>query len=215
MKLLHTGKSKFLLLMAFLFLGIFSMTLLAQSEEDSKFDQLKGKVEKITVKVDGKDVVFEGKDADKLADRLKSEKKIRVFSHGELDVEDGRVMIFKSKNGEGNFDFKRDGVKKEVKVEDKDGKKLITVTTTKDGKEETKTYEGEEAEKFLKEEKGMKNISVVVTDGEGLAKENVVYFTKKLKGGRMGMRSNCCCGNGCGMGNAPMHGNMKHKMLLK
>lgn len=63
MMVLQTNKSKFFTIMVLVLIGVFSLTLFAQEKEESKskLDQLKGKVEKITVTVDGKDVVFEGK----------------------------------------------------------------------------------------------------------------------------------------------------------
>lgn len=43
------------------------------------------------------------------------------------------------------------GINKNIEVEKEDGELKVTVTTTKDGKKEVKTYEGEDAEKFLEE----------------------------------------------------------------
>ena len=43
------------------------------------------------------------------------------------------------------------GIEKDVKIEIKDGVKKITETTTENGEKSVKVYEGEEAEKYLKE----------------------------------------------------------------
>ena len=69
MKIFQTNKSKFIAMLTIILLALFSIAISAQDKEkpNSKMDQLKGKIEKITVKVDGKDVVFEGKEAEKLA----------------------------------------------------------------------------------------------------------------------------------------------------
>lgn len=217
MKLLQTDRSKFLTMMTIILLGLFSLRLFAQDKEEtkSKFDRLKGKVEKITVRVDGKDVVFEGSDAQKMADRMKSEKKIKIFSSGGLkenEEGDDNVMVFRSKTKGEDFDINRDDVKKKVKIEEKDGKKIVTITTIRDGTEETKTYEGDEAEKFLNEEKGMKHITVNMDDDEDMSKDHMVYFNSKMGNKRMNKHSCCCCGD---MDMAPMHGKSHHKMMMK
>jgi hypothetical protein len=219
MATLQTDRSKFFTMMVIIILGLFSMTLLAQEKEEvkSKLNQLKGKVEKITVKVDGKDVVFEGEEAQKIADKMKSEKRIKIFSSGdlkELEEDDSNVMVFRSEGKAGDFDIKTDGVKKKVNVEDKDGKMVVTITTMKDGKEETKTYEGDEAEKFLNEEKGMKHITVTMNDDEDMPKDHMIYFNRKIDKGMSKHGCNCCSG-GCSMEMAPMHGNAPHKMMMK
>jgi hypothetical protein len=219
-----TNKSKFFTMMILVLMGVFSIAIFAQGKEESqsKLDQLKGKVEKITVKVDGKDVVFEGKEAQKIADQLRDQKKIKVFSYKDRkpgEDDEDNVMFFRSKDKKNsNFEFKTDDNAKKVEVENKDGKKTITVTITKDGKEETKTYEGEEAEKFLKDEKGMKHISVTLNDDENMPQDHMIYFDKKM-GGKMGMRSGCCC---CGEGNGmtkmrrmTMPGKGMKKMIIR
>ena len=213
------------LIMLFLVLGV---TLYAQDKEaKEKLADLKGKVEKVTIKVDGKDVVFEGKDAERIAKIVKAtgESKAFVFSTDE-DEAPGmkkRVKIYTS-GGDSkfdvvtsdDFDWKADGDQKKVKVEIKDGKKNITVTTNKDGKEETKTYEGEEAEKFLKDqgEDGkvkvfMKKIGEDDCEGE----DHIIMLNKKIGGGECG----CCCKGGGGMSHMKMmrggKGNMMWKMM--
>lgn len=214
------------LIMLLLILGV---TLYAQDKEaKDKLADLKGKVEKVTIKVDGKDVVFEGKDAERIAKIAKAtgESKAFVFSTDE-DEAPGmkkRVKIYTS-GGDSkfdvvtsdDFDWKADGDQKKVKVEIKDGKKNITVTTNKDGKEETKTYEGEEAEKFLKDQGEDGKVKVFMKkigedDGEG--EDHVIMLNKKIGGGECGC---CCCKGGSGMSHMKMmhggKGNMMWKMM--
>ncbi|MHB8906205.1 MAG: hypothetical protein ACYC5R_09180 [Melioribacteraceae bacterium] len=217
----QTNKSKSLAIMVLVLMGFFSLSLFAQEKEESKskLDQLNGKVEKITVKVDGKDVVFEGKEAQKLADQMRSEKRIKIISEGDLkQVKEGngKVFVFRSKNKGDDSDIKSGNVTKKINVEDKDGKKVVTITTTIDGKEETKTYEGEEAEKFLKDENGMKHITVTLNDGDDKSQDRVIYFNKKMDG-KVGMRDGCCCcGNGEGMTKMKhMSGKGMKKMIIK
>lgn len=220
------------LIMLFIVLGI---TLNAQDKESKdKLADLKGKVEKVTIKVDGKDVVFEGKDAERIAKIAKAtgESKAFVFSTDEDDAPGmkKRIKVYTS-GGDSkfdvvtsdDFDWKADGDQKKVKVEIKDGKKSITVTTNKDGKEEIKTYEGEEAEKFLKEQGENGKVKVIMKkvgddeceDTECEDEDHVVMFNKKIGGG-----CNCCCKSSCnsgGMSHMKMmrggKGNMMWKMM--
>ncbi|MEW6652149.1 MAG: hypothetical protein AB1394_01640, partial [Bacteroidota bacterium] len=54
-------------------LVVLGIALNAQEKETKdKLDNLKGKVEKVTIKVDGKEVVFEGKEAERIAKAAKA-----------------------------------------------------------------------------------------------------------------------------------------------
>lgn len=188
-------KKVFIIAIIFLF-GVFSLTVLAQDKKDQldlKLDQLKGKVEKLTVKVDGKDVVFEGKDAEDLAKKLRTFGKMPKMlwlseENGDLESEDGNVMMYKFRKKDGDFDWTAKGDdKKKVEVKIVDGNKKVTVTTFKDGKEETKTYEGEEAEKFLKDNEKAGKIKIMV-DEDSDSKERMIFFNRELDD------DGCCCG---------------------
>jgi hypothetical protein len=216
----NINQLKTVLIMLLLVLGI---TLNAQDKViKDKIADLKGKIEKVTFKVDGKDVVFEGKEADRIAKFARAAVQSNAFVFS-TDDEDGmpgvkkRIKVIKSGgNAEfdvmtsDDFDWKTDKDQKKVKVEIKDGKKNITVTTNKDGKEETKTYEGEEAEKFLKEQEGEGNIKVYMkklddddSDDECEDEDHLIMFNKKMGGG-----CSCCCSNSCGSG-------MRHMKIMK
>jgi hypothetical protein len=195
----QTFTKKLFVITLFFLLGIFSLTILAQDKKDDldkKLDQLKGKVEKLTVKVDGKDVVFEGKDAEELAKKLRAFGKMPNMvwlsdEDGKFEGKDGNVMMyrFNRKGDEFNVEAKGDDTKKiEVKIED--GNKKVSVTTFKDGKEETKTYEGEEAEKFLKENEKVGKFKIMV-DGEPGMGDHMIFFNKKLDN-----EDGCCCCKG-------------------
>ena len=217
MKILQTNKSKFIAMLTIILLALFSIAISAQDKEKpkSKMDQLKGKVEKITVKVDGKDVVFEGKEAEKLAKQLRGQRRIEVVTDddGEMMSEgEGDVVMFNSRHRDKdyNFSLNKGDENKNINVEDKDGQKTVTVTTKKDGKEETKTYKGEDAEKFLKEERGKEHFKFFIGDDEDMPRGRSMYFNHK------GDDEGCCC---CGCGNRmmmrkPMPGQMKH-MIIK
>lgn len=178
---------KILVIVIFFLLGIFSLTLFAQDkkvETDSKLDQLKGKVEKLTVKVDGKDVVFEGKEAEELV------KKLRAFGKApemiwlsdedeEFEHEGGKVMMFKYDSKDKDFTVSdKDDMDRKVEVRIVDGDKKVTVTTMKDGKEETKTYEGEEAEKYLNDNKKSGSFRIMI-DKDKKAGDHIIYFDRK------------------------------------
>ena len=198
MKILQTNRSKFLAIMIIMILGFFSMKILAQEKDEtkSKLDNLKGKIEKLTIKADGKDVVFEGKDAEKLVGMLKSgPHKGFMFKNDDgkmMKMRGSNVMMFRSEDNDAD---EKDGEnKKNVKVEVNDGVKKITVTTMKDGKEETKVYEGEDAEKFLKEEKeenGMKHFNIKIDDDEDMPRDRKMFF-QHMEGNSCG---GCCCGS--------------------
>lgn len=198
--------SKILAIILFVLFGIPSLTLLAQDKKDefeSKVEQIKGKVEKVTVKVDGKDVVFEGEDAEKLAKGINvfSKSPHIMFLSGDedwCDVDGGHVSMFKFDDDDFNWKDKGD-VKKKVEVRIEDGKKKVTVTTNENGEEKTKIYEGDEAEKLLKENKkeGAFNIYLSGDDEKGLH-DKFVYFHESDDDDR----GTCCCS----------HHNMKMKM---
>lgn len=193
MKMLQTDKSKFFAIMIILILGLFSMTILAQEKDEtkSKLDNLKGKIEKLTIKADGKDIVFEGKDAEKLVKMIKSSPRkgfmFRSDDGNMMKMGGGNVMMFRSKDDD-DSNVKDEKSKKNVKIEINDGNKKITVTTMKDGKEEIKIYEGEDAEKFMKEEKGMKHFNIQIDDDEDMPQCGMMFFKQ------MGGCDCSCCG---------------------
>ena len=191
--MLQTDKSKFFAIMIILILGLFSMAIFAQEKDEtkSKLDNVKGRIEKLTIKADGKDIVFEGKDAEKLVGTLKGNTHKEIMIKGldgkTMKMHGGNVVMFSSKE---DADKKEGENKKNVKVEINDNGKKITVTTMKDGKEETKVYEGAEAEKFLKDENGMKHFNVRLEGDEDMPHSGMMFFKQ-----RDGDNCSCsCCG---------------------
>lgn len=155
------------LFLALLFIAS-SITITAQEKEKSelnkKLDQLKGKVDKVTVQIDGKDVVFEGKEAETLFKKMKSGAASNVVYWSARDkAAKGNYRIITRSGDDEDFDVEeiiaseidKDSApakKMKLKMEKVDGDmKLTVIETDKDGKEVEKTYEGEEAEKYLKE----------------------------------------------------------------
>ncbi|HOI29258.1 MAG TPA: hypothetical protein PLZ15_05790 [Melioribacteraceae bacterium] len=185
---------KVILIIIFFLLGIFSLTLFAQDKKDetaTKLDQLKGKVEKLTVKVDGKDVVFEGKEAEGLVKKLRAFGKmpemIWLSDEEEIEHTGGKVMMFKYDSKDKDFNWSgKDDMDKKIEVRIVDGDKKVTVTTKKDGKEEIKTYEGEEAEKFLEENQKSGNFRIMIGKDKK-AGDHMIYFDRKS-----GKEGGCC-----------------------
>lgn len=205
-------------ILLFLFAGL-ALNAQDKSEFKSKVDQLKGKIGKVTVNVDGKDVVFEGKDAEKLVKIIKpmAGKKMMYLSSEEdefdANVPHGNAMMFHVTD---DVDKEKGESKKKIQIEIKDGKKQVTVTTTNnEGKEEVKKYEGEEAEKFIKEHEAegavRKHVKIIREGGDD--DEDVVFFNKRIAPMHAG-GCNCCCGGG-GMNMMNMPGMGKHKIMMK
>jgi molybdopterin-binding protein len=212
MKVLHSNQTK-LFTIILLMMVSFIIVKAQDKKEDplkTKLDQIKGKIEKLTITVDGKDIVFEGKDAEKLAERLKGgmiHKRIRITDDegGMSEIEGDDAMMFHMKDeGDNPGD-----VKKNVKVEINDGKKKVTVTTTKDGKDEIKVYEGEDADKFLKEEKSAKRIKVMVDD------EDMPMLNHRRMMRMEGEDGCCCCCCRHRMPPPPMHEKRMRRMMMK
>ncbi len=167
----NQNNKKLFVIAALVLFGLFSLSLFAQEKKDeldARLKEIKGTVEKIIIKVDGKEIIFEGKDAEKIGESIKVSGKIhrmRWLSHidEDFDLAHGNAMMYKFHGDDFDWKHKEGGDKKiEIKIED--GKKKVTVTTTKDGEEETKTYEGEEAEKFIKEHEKNGDVFILHSD---------------------------------------------------
>ncbi|MGK9476860.1 hypothetical protein [Melioribacter sp. OK-6-Me] len=165
----QNNKKLFFIILLLLF-GLLGITLNAQESSDefrSKIKKLKGDVDRITFEVDGEKVVFEGDEAQMLADRIRLMSmippKIKInidpdefewegidefdFEFPpEIDIDLPSPMMFWFSDDSSNMELDKD-----IKIEIKDGVKKVTVITKEDGKETTKVYEGEEADEFLKE----------------------------------------------------------------
>jgi len=164
------------------FLLFFSNLSLAQESVDDQLKKIDATVDKITITADGNEYTFEGKDAEKLFQRMKKSKSSSYVWHTsndgtsdkkvvfiekdgdkeivELDSENADVFIVKSDE---DFEWETDGTQKKVKVEVENGEKKVTVTTKENGEETTEVYEGEEADEYIenmKEENDDFNIEI-------------------------------------------------------
>lgn len=169
-----TNNLKFMAIFLFLVLGV---TLIAQDKNDfeTKMKSLKGKVEKVTVKVDGKDVMFEGDEAERITKLFSAGGNIMFMSKKDAKADGKEYTVVLKSNGKDDETEKE--IKKKLEFDVIGGAKKIKITTIKDGKEETKVYEGEEAEKFLKENGKGKTYGFKIDKEDGDDKEIQVYVS--------------------------------------
>jgi hypothetical protein len=178
----------------------------AQSEKSmvkEKIKNIKGDIEKITITADGEEHVFSGEEAEELFKKLKlsKHKNISVKVLEGLDGNDKNIWVMKGDDDinlttiiedEYEFEFEEEGedgesIKKEIKIEIEDGKKKVEVTTTKDGKESTEVFEGEEAEEFLKNSKHDKKFNIKIYDDSDLewvseGDADMIFLSEEMEG---------------------------------
>jgi len=147
-----------------LFLSL--ITLNAQTSLDKKLKDVKGKVQKITIKTDSGEYVFDGDDAAKLAKRLHGKKEIKkiVVKADEdtldIDIPDlrdcpGLGKLFDcdstSKHFEINCDIDSMVQKMKKKFHKFFDENTVTIITDEDGKETVETFTGKDADKKIEE----------------------------------------------------------------
>jgi len=178
---MNSFKKYFTVLTSLMFLFA-AINLPAQNKKDdswkSKVKQVKGEVQKIVISTKNGNTTFEGDEAQELFEHIKidSNNFFKIAVENDSDSEDGNMFIVKidsdtidkSNSGKklvwvsesmgGNLEAK---VEKKIKVKIENGKKTITVTTTKNGKESVKIFKGKEADKFLKKHNG-KNFDIQI-----------------------------------------------------
>lgn len=124
--------------------------------------------------------VYTGKDADKYL----KENKDKDVHHLKLDkIKKGQKLIWVEKEEDSEDNDVGEKIEKKIKVEDKNGVKTITVTTTENGKSRVKTYSGKDAEEFLdKMEKDMDfNIKFKGNNRAGKNIEKIIIMEKEKK----------------------------------
>lgn len=127
----------------------------------------------IKKKIDGKETVqeFKGEEAEEYLKKHGDEHKMTFVS------EDGDIHVIT--NGDDDLvwvsEDDADLLKKEINVEVEDGVKKVTVTTTKDGEKNVEVYEGEEAEKYLKEiDKGGDSMFIEDNGSKTVIKKKII-----------------------------------------
>lgn len=192
-------KTRYTLISAvFIYLFINAHTTIAQNDLNEKIKDINGSVDKITITSDGKEYTFEGKDAEKLFQKMKSNqvqsfvwnssddsvKKVIILdatgNEDEIEVKGGdeNVLIIKTNKGLDDMD---DGITKKIKVVVEDGNKKVTVTTKENGQEKTEVYEGKAAEEYIEKMKSEnKEFDISVdTKSDGKKVKEIIIETDK------------------------------------
>ena len=182
---------------------LINANLNAQEKLNDKINKIDGEVQKITITADGKEYLFEGDEAAKLFEKMKSSKSqsfvwnssddestkkkvIILDADGENEVieiesEDDNVYIIKKDK---DLDNVSDGITKKVKVEIEDGNKKVTVTTKENGEEKTEVYEGKEAEEYIEKMKAENkdfNISIEENKDGKKVKKIIIETDKEVE----------------------------------
>ena len=165
-------KKMLLFFSTFLVLTILNPITFGQTKKElnKKIDNIEGKVERISIQTDKGIVNFTGKEAEEILKKLKKKEHKFAFSFNDHSFfDDDYNMVFFSDDDNSFFDdddcifevnFGKTGFKKSVEVKEVDGKKEVTIKTTKDGKTTIKTLKGKEAEEYLdKKDKHLKHFS--------------------------------------------------------
>lgn len=182
-------------------LTAFTFTMLhAQSKKEikEKLAKLKGEIEKIVISTDEGVVTFEGEEAKEIGERLTNfyGEKDWIF---EIKSDDDKEEIFILRKGDskgninwvtsggdssGNLIFleKMKGASKKFQIGVEEGSKKVTVTKIdENGDEITETFEGDEADEYLKELEEEGDIRILQIDKLGGKKEKVKIMIEKLK----------------------------------
>ena len=169
------------------------ITLHAQTSLDKKLKDVKGKVEKITIKTDSGEYVFDGDDAAKLAKRLKAKKEIKKC----FITSDDDTIIVNMPNFHGcipdfgkffddstfkHFDMHIDADSIMKSLPKHLHKFLegntVTIITDEDGKETVETFTGDDADKKIEEIKKNDNDNC---DKKKCVKKTVIINKKDSK----------------------------------
>jgi len=153
----------------------------AQSDTQKILEDIKGKVDEITIKSEGNEYTFSGDEAAKLFSTMKENKKVKSFSFITKDGKEfsgdslSKKIIIKKSDGDMDDnvlvfideDFDSDNanihkIEKKVIVSGENDRKVVKVTTTEDGNENIEVYEGKAAEEYLEKMKDENEIEVNV-----------------------------------------------------
>ena len=153
----------------------------AQSDTQKILEDIKGKVDEITIKSEGNEYTFSGDEAAKLFSTMKENKKVKSFSFITKDGKEfsgdslSKKIIIKKSDGDMDDDilvfidedFDSDDadihkIEKKVIVSGEKDKKVVKVTTTSNGEEKTEIYEGKAADEYLEKMKSENEIEVNV-----------------------------------------------------
>jgi len=153
----------------------------AQSDTQKILEDIKGKVDEITIKSEGNEYTFSGDEAAKLFSTMKENKKVKSFSFITRDGKEfsddslSKKIIIKKSDGDMDDDIlvfidedfdSEDAdihkIEKKIIVSGEKDKKVVKVTTTSNGEEKTEIYEGKTADEYLEKMNSENEIEVNV-----------------------------------------------------
>ena len=153
----------------------------AQSDTQKILEDIKGKVDEITIKSEGNEYTFSGDEAAKLFSTMKENKKVKSFSFITKDGKEfsgdslSKKIIIKKSDGDMDDnilvfideDFDSEDadihkIEKKIIVSGENAKKVVKVTTTSNGEEKTEIYEGKAADEYLEKMNSENEIEVNV-----------------------------------------------------
>ena len=182
---------------------VLSSMVLAQEDLKVKLGKIEGHIDKITISAGGEEFTFEGEEAEKLFDKMHSNRKssntfvVKINDGGEEGTK--KIIIKSGGDSEQIYEFNtHDGdhavwfsdednlqcIEKNIKIEIEDGKKKVTITTNENGEEKTEIFEGEEAEEFLekmKSEHGHEMLIEIDEDGNHKKMKTIIIEKKVTK----------------------------------
>lgn len=177
----------------------FSVSAQTTSTIHEKLKDLAKDANKVSLIVDGKQINFEGKDAATLLKQLKMVSKLESADEDELiwvtKEGDKTHKIISDDDDDNIFFITTDSsdpdsmVTEEIEINDVDGEKEITITTTVNGVKSSKELKGEEAEEYLKNNSEIKLDLDFDTDS-GIIKINSENI-HKMKKDKM-IKVKCC-----------------------
>ena len=174
---------KKMILLFFILLG-FPFLTNAQLDVQKMLKDIKGTIDEIIIKSDGKEYTFSGDEAAKLFSEMKKDNKMKRFKFftddgkvitgdslnkkivindlgKDLDDDKNNILVFIDDDGE-MHEGDVNKVEKKIIVSENDGKKVVKVTENEDGKENVEVYEGKAAEEYLEKMKSEKEFDVKV-----------------------------------------------------
>ena len=191
------------ILLPFLLVFLIPLFANAQSELNNKLKDIKGKVDEIIIKSGGKEYKFSGEEAENLFARFKQENKLNKFqfftndgkvitsdslkkkiiikNSGDEDLDDN-VLVFINENGDRDtLSADLGKLEKKVMVTENDGKKLVTVTTNENGKENVEVYEGKAADEYLDKLQKENDLDIKVNIDNSKKLKKIIIEKKEKK----------------------------------
>jgi hypothetical protein len=168
-------------ILSVLFIFLVSFISNAQSDLNKKLKDIKGKVDEIIIKSEGKEYKFNGDEAQKLFTSIKQNQKMKHFAFWgedgektnldslindsqfrwkEMDDSDSDIMVLMNEDNCDSIINMPEKNSKKITVTDEGGKKVVTIVTNENGEENTDVYEGKAAVECLQKMKNEKELNM-------------------------------------------------------